>query len=287
MISADGPLDGPGLVYLVTYDADKKQLRVSFDSVGVYLSTGILLSLDGGVIPDHFRAALSAKGITLSQAATVTQEDGAAWLITDTGKVYRVLKKIKKADGSSYLSAAPASLHLVHSDLTAIITGPNAGRFPYTNTSATFRPNPALPDRRQPYREYTIVYHQLPTGTMQAFPQYNQPYYSSMLAAGNDGFGINYGCAGIGSEVLANRLGVSSVGNKDSVDLKYEEFFLSSWAVGDPAMLVDNPATVQLTAVSPPAPGVEPTPEAAAAARAMERTTVKRTLPRGSPRPGP
>src|SRR5262249_42532740 len=54
----------------------------------------------------------------------------------------------------------------------------------------------------------------------------------------------------IGSEILANRLGVGPMGNPDAVDLKYEEFFLSSWAVGDPAMLVDVPANARNSAVN-------------------------------------
>jgi len=47
--------------------------------------------------------------------------------------------------------------------------------------------------------------------------------------------------AGIAAEVIANRLGVGP--EKDCKECKFEEFFLSSWAVGDPAMVVDNPAT--------------------------------------------
>ena len=61
--------------------------------------------------------------------------------------------------------------------------------------------------------------------------------------------------AGIGSEILASRLGVGPMGNKDAVDLKYEEFFLSSWAVGDPAMVVDVPANASNQAVTNPDAG--------------------------------
>ena len=39
---------------------------------------------------------------------------------------------------------------------------------------------------------------------------------------------------------------VGPMGNPDAVDLKYEEFFLSSWACGDPAMLVDGPANCRV-----------------------------------------
>ena len=46
-------------------------------------------------------------------------------------------------------------------------------------------------------------------------------------------------------EILANRLGMGPT--KDCVDCKFEEFFLSSWAGGDPAMIVDNPANLPCT----------------------------------------
>jgi hypothetical protein len=138
---------------------------------------------------------------------------------------------------------APPTYDLVYSDLTAIITGPNAERFPYNQNSPSFFNNPASPDRRQPYREFSIFYHN----------EFNavEPFepLSANSTAGNylaiptgDQFGINYGMAGIGAEILANRLGVGPMGRPDAVDLKFEEFFLSSWAVGDPAMAVDVPA---------------------------------------------
>ena len=133
-----------------------------------------------------------------------------------------------------------ATHEIVYSDLTAIITGPNAGRFTYNQDGPSFRSNPASPDRRQPYREFTAIYHQ--AGGQQAFNFLKDPDLNNTLAAGADGFGINYGVAGIGAEVLANRLGVGPMGRADAVDLKFEEFFLSGWAVGDPAMVVDIPA---------------------------------------------
>jgi hypothetical protein len=55
---------------------------------------------------------------------------------------------------------------------------------------------------------------------------------------------INYGSGGIGSEIIANRLGVGPMW--DCLDCAYEEFFLTSFAVGDPAMLVDVPANTGL-----------------------------------------
>ena len=139
--------------------------------------------------------------------------------------------------------------HIMYSDLTAIITGPNAGRFSMSYNSPLFYEHSASPDRRQPYREFTITYHEYPEAgptppqATQAFPIMNEISY----AAGLDGFGINYGFAAIGTEIIANRIHVGPEGiHNDEVDLKFEEFFLSSWAVGDPAMLVDIPANESL-----------------------------------------
>lgn len=132
-----------------------------------------------------------------------------------------------------------------HSDLTAIITGPGAGRFPYYLDSPSFIENPATPDRRQPYREFTIAYHISPL-TEQAFDVFDNGPLANMLQAGKDDFAINYGIAGIAPEIIANRTGVGPEGfNGDEVDLLFEEFFLSSWAVGDPAILVDIPANTK------------------------------------------
>jgi manganese oxidase len=152
------------------------------------------------------------------------------------------------------------AVNLFYTDLTAIITGPNADRFPYSDNSPAFAANPASPDRREPFREFTFHY-QNPT-TVQAFQAFLDPLVSQPLGAVTDSFGINYGIAGIGAEILANRIGVGPTGNQDAVDLKFEEFFLSSWAVGDPAMVVDVPANAQnqVIAAPPPNPGVAPQP---------------------------
>ena len=171
--------------------------------------------------------------------------------------------------------------NIVHSDLTAIITGPNAGRFPGTtgvnnpeppcnaeNNAALktakdplFCANPASPDRKQPYREVTTIYHDVIAVASQAFPVSNE--MSNTLEAGADGFSINYGTGGIAAEVYANRIGVGPMGS--CVDCKFEEFFLSAWSVGDPAMLVDKPANAKNQPPPPPSPAAPVVPSSTAA----------------------
>ena len=141
-----------------------------------------------------------------------------------------------------------------------MITGPltgagQPGRFP----ANTFFTDPQLPDREQPFREFTIMYHD-EIGAVQAFPEFFRPTDPTnpkivpveglidiglgfTLHGAVDGFGINYGVAGIGAEVLANRLKVGPEAN--CAECKYEEFFLSSWTIGDPAQIVDIPANTR------------------------------------------
>jgi len=146
---------------------------------------------------------------------------------------------------------------IVHSDLTAMIVGPLPdGSFP----TGTYPPNPIYPDRDQPFREFTIIYHD-EIIAVQAFPQFQDAVLQHTLHSVRDGFAINYGTGGIGAEILANRIGVGPMWN--CTECKYEEFFLSSWTVGDPAMVVDVPAnapctTAQLEAGLPCTPASGP-----------------------------
>lgn len=167
------------------------------------------------------------------------------------------------------LGMLDGSGRVVHSDLTAVITGPNQGDF--TGSAPQFNANPVYPNRRKPFREFTIVYHELP-GTVQAFTtlssgQFVDPSGNKLktLNAIQDQFAINYGVGGIGAEILANRFGVGPMAN--CTECKFEEFFLSSWAVGDPAMVVDVPANAPAQPnttyppCSPPQPGTANAPD--------------------------
>ena len=84
--------------------------------------------------------------------------------------------------------------------------------FPFSQDAPEFYTNPASPDRRQPYREFTIIYHQ-GGNVVQAFQPWSNNNLVEMINAGMDQFGINYGFAAIGPEIVANRLGVGPMGN--------------------------------------------------------------------------
>ena len=234
---------------------------------------------------EWYRSQVSQKD--LKSVTTGTTADGHP--IIDYAAVYPAGSKYP--DGTSIPANTPIlnmldkNLNIVHTDLTAMITGPKAGRFPGTtgvNNPETncdagapvppagidplFCKNPAQPDRKQPYREFTIIYHGALGGVAtQAFPILaNAPAnatqaekdLAAMTQAGQDAFAINYGTGGIGAEIYANRVGVGPMGN--CADCKFEEFFLSAWSVGDPAMLVDRPANSLLPVGPPPPPPAQP-----------------------------
>ncbi len=124
---------------------------------------------------------------------------------------------------------------IVHSDLTAIIAGPASSNYRLAGVSSTN----TYPNRNQPFREFSIIFHD-EVGAVQAFPEFETDDLFHTLQSVRDAFAINYGTGGAGAEILANRLGVGPA--RDCAECKYEEFFLTSWALGDPAMVVDKPA---------------------------------------------
>ncbi len=155
--------------------------------------------------------------------------------------------------GLPILNMLGAGNEIVHTDINAIIAGPNAdGSFPATTypLESTGRRNPTLPNRLEAFREFTVIFHD-EVATAQAFPGFyeNDPSMRYVLEGVKDGFGINYGIHGAGSQVIANRLGVGP--QHDCLSCSYEEFFLTAHVVGDPAVLVDIPANAGLENVLP------------------------------------
>jgi hypothetical protein len=147
---------------------------------------------------------------------------------------------------------------LVHSDINAIIAGPGddgtwnsvcpGANCPYP-LEAVGKSNPQLPNRLEAFREFTSIYHDEQTNS-QVFPNwYGDPVMKHVLHGVGDAFMINYGSGGIGSEIIANRLHAGPM--HDCTDCAYEEFFLASQTVGDPALLVKFPANTGIEACSP------------------------------------
>jgi hypothetical protein len=117
---------------------------------------------------------------------------------------------------------------IVHSDLNAIIYRKAEGDKEEVN-----------------FREFSVFFHdELKTFYTRNFEELGK-FGGGQLAGVRDGFGINYGASGMGAMLLANRKGIGPAAN--CVECFYEEFFLTSWANGDPALLEqfsDDPSNV-------------------------------------------
>lgn len=113
---------------------------------------------------------------------------------------------------------------IIYSDLNAVITG-------FTEDCVKAPPSGTC---GQPFREFTVIFHDELESGAPAFPEMLTD--KSVFASIKDGFGINYGASGVGTEVLANRKKVGPAAN--CPECNYEEFFLESWSNGDPAVLV-------------------------------------------------
>ena len=114
---------------------------------------------------------------------------------------------------------------LVYGDLNAVIK----------EADGAFDPGDSNPRKLSSYREFTVVFHdELKTFYADEFAELGREF---SLAGVKDGFAVNYGASGLGTILLANRKGIGPT--KDCVECAYEEFFLESWANGDPALLPD------------------------------------------------
>src|SRR5215203_1345796 len=216
---------------------------------GGHVNSGLF----GAIVVEPSGSSWYRSQVTKAEFGYVTQSTGSSGLpVINYGALY---PPAHPRIGLPVLEMLSSANEILHTDLTAVVVGSNpntggssAGWFP----AGTFPANATLPQREQPFREFVIIYHD-EIGAVQAFPQFEDAVLSHTLHSGRDAFAINYGTGGIGSEVLANRYGLGPM--KDCNDCAYEEFFLSSWAVGDPAMVVDVPAAADFRPSAPPAPG--------------------------------
>jgi hypothetical protein len=136
------------------------------------------------------------------------------------------------ANGDPVLNIVKAG-EIIYSDLNAVITDFTAANDGCTNAGGT-RIDPPSSTCGQPFREFTVIFHDELEAGAPAFPELVTD--SSVFHSVRDAFGINYGSSSLGSELLANRKRVGPAANCQ--ECEYEEFFLESWVNGDPAMLV-------------------------------------------------
>ena len=138
-------------------------------------------------------------------------------------------------DNLPILGMLSATNEIIYTDLNAVIYG-GTEKCEFTSPSGTPSGAPPSGTCGQSFREFTVIFHD-ETKTVQAFPELNQELFHGV----RDGFAINYGSGGLGAEILAVHKKVGPAAN--CPDCAFEEFFLESWANGDPAMNVRKDAT--------------------------------------------
>ena len=149
---------------------------------------------------------------------------------------------VKVPDKSDYtnldyskLSILNGRNEIIHSDLNAIVYQPDYKNDP--KMKAYCKDAPPSSSCGYSFREFTTIFHDEITA-VQAFSEIDNE--QSPLRSLKDGTAINYGSAGMGSILLANAKGIGPA--KDCKECKFEEFFLTSWANGDPALLLERDA---------------------------------------------
>jgi hypothetical protein len=129
-------------------------------------------------------------------------------------------------DNLPILGMLSSTNEIIYTDINAIISnfGEDCTNAPPSGTCG------------QAFREFTVIFHD-EAKTVQAFPELNQELFHGV----RDAFAINYGSGGLGAEILAVKKKVGPAAT--CPDCAFEEFFLESWANGDPAMNVRKDST--------------------------------------------
>ncbi len=163
-----------------------------------------------------------------------------------------LLNMARPLDGTAQTDFGNAgAVEIVHGDLNAIIfcdpALPEAGCHLADDLSDSVTEEPAF----LAFREFSVFFHD------ETKAKYTENFEElenfGQLAGVKDGFAINYGASGMGSILLANRKGIGP--SSDCMECLYEEFFLTSWANGDPALLEwysDDPSNVHHSYLNDP-----------------------------------
>lgn len=158
--------------------------------------------------------------------------------VEDMTRTHEALARRNGAGGVPILGmvrelGANGPYEIVHTDLNAIV---------HRNPGAAEGQDDGRPES---FREFSVFFHdELKTFYTRNFSELGK-FGEGQLAGVRDGFAINYGASGMGASLLANRKGIGPSAN--CAECLYEEFFLTSWANGDPALLEqysDDPSNV-------------------------------------------
>ncbi len=122
--------------------------------------------------------------------------------------------------------------NIIHSDLNAIIVPKGSRNCNFDGSDQAY----GTVLCNNPFREFTVIFHD-EVHAQQAFAELEDE--TNPLHLIKDGMGINYGVSSMGSLVMSTpKQGKNTGVAKNCPECRGEEFFLSSWANGDPALVL-------------------------------------------------
>ncbi|MFT3779652.1 MAG: hypothetical protein QM772_15500 [Ottowia sp.] len=230
-----GSLAKPGQKVVTRWRAGKEGTYFAYSTAAPVGGEG-----DGGQIGLGLFAAVNVEPTgSRWYRSQVTHEDLQRATRPATGHAYRDIDYEARhavAGGSRPVLNMLDGDRIVHSDVNAIVVVPEG---PGAGSDA-----PACKDKDQhmfgsacgrSFREFTVILHD-EIHAQQAFAELEDENHP--LHYLKDGMGINYGASGMGSAVMSTplqrKVGVAA----NCPECRGEEFFLSSWANGDPALVL-------------------------------------------------
>jgi manganese oxidase len=199
----------PGASHVYTWNLEREGTHLIFDNGAPAGGDGdggsVVLGLFGAINVEPAGSVWYRSQVTAAELATAT--NSTTGVITYTS-----------------LAILNASNQIISSDLNAIISG-------FTETD-----DGVLATTEGNFREFTVIFHD----EIKAIQAYSVLETSEQMHGVRDGFAINYGAQGMGPALLANRAGNGP--NAACIECAFEEMALSSWANGDPSLLVQYPS---------------------------------------------
>jgi hypothetical protein len=228
-LQVDGPNGeqtiSPGATTTYTWEADAQGTFLFYSHGAVAGGEGgggsLVLGLFGSVNVEPPGSRWYRSQVTADDLALATAADGSI--------DYAATYPLGHRDAGLPILAMLDGTELVRGDVNAIIADVDELDDGLENTT------------EGDFREFTVLFHD-ELKTIQAFDRLEN---DETFHGVRDAFGINYGSSGLGSILLAAQAGIGPAA--DCPECKFEEFFLTSWANGDPALLAefeDDPSNV-------------------------------------------
>lgn len=226
-----GSLAAPGQTVVTRWRAEREGAYFAYSTAAPVGGEG-----DGGQIGLGLFASVNVEPVGArwyrSQVTTEELRQGTG-SVAESRHEYAVIdysadhptRRLPEGDRVPLFRMRDAHDRIMHSDLNAIIVLPDNAA-PCDNYASGCS---------RSFREFTVILHD-EVAARQAFAELEDE--NNPLSKIRDGMGINYGASSMGALVLASAPHHAVAPLQECTECRAEEFFLSSWAAGDPALIL-------------------------------------------------